>query len=78
MNVRITPSVRCSYDASENVLRILTQESIAEAAPNRDDGKNATGVVVYAMKVQLYSHNLPGNHVLTNSLAWSLVLKTGF
>ena len=57
MNVRIGPSMRCSYDASENVLRILTQEPIAEVAPNRDNGENATEIVVYAMKVRLFTQS---------------------
>lgn len=50
MNVRISPSVRCSYDTSDNVLRIITQEPIAEVSTDKDDSKAATEFVVYAMR----------------------------
>ncbi|KAF9454414.1 hypothetical protein P691DRAFT_797195 [Macrolepiota fuliginosa MF-IS2] len=51
MNIRISPSVRCSYDSTENILRIVIQEPVAESQMDAEkDEKSPLGIVVYAMK----------------------------
>lgn len=53
MNVRVSPSMRCSYDSTENALRIVTQEPIADdRAAGEKDGKPQLEIVIYAMKAR--------------------------
>lgn len=50
MNVRLHPSVRCAFDAEENVLRLILKEPIEQENVPQQDW--ATEVVVYALKVR--------------------------
>lgn len=62
MNIRVKPTVRCSYLAEENVLRIVLKEAVggnvgssaAAAAESADSQGDVTPqeVVVYALKVR--------------------------
>jgi hypothetical protein len=46
MNVALRPAVRCHYDASENILRVVLMEQVVV------EGKEAKDeVVIYALKV---------------------------
>ena len=56
MNIRVQPTVRCSYVAEENVLRIVLKEVVGEsssssATESSGDAKPQE-VVVYALKVR--------------------------
>lgn len=68
MNIRVQPTVRCSYVAEENVLRIVLKEIVggtgnvassvaatAESSDSRVGSGDSTNqeVVVYALKVPL-------------------------
>ena len=67
MNIRVQPTVRCSYVAEENVLRIVLKEAIggsgnvgssaAESSDSQAGSGDATNqeVVVYALKVRSLS-----------------------
>lgn len=44
MNVSVGPTVRCSFDAEDNVLRVVLKEAV-------EDGNGAQELVVYAIKV---------------------------
>jgi hypothetical protein len=48
MNIQMRPSIRCSYDAEESVLRVTLKELIQKENVSRDDWKSE--VVVYALK----------------------------
>ena len=65
MNIRVQPTVRCSYVAEENVLRIVLKEVVggtgdvgSSAAAESSDSQAGSGdakpqeVVVYALKVR--------------------------
>jgi hypothetical protein len=65
MNIRVQPTVRCSYVAEENVLRIVLKEVVggtgnvgSSAAAESSDSRVGSGdstnqeVVVYALKVR--------------------------
>ena len=62
MNIRVQPTVRCSYVAEENVLRIVLKEVIGGSAGNvaaeSSESQEGSGdakpqeVVVYALKVR--------------------------
>ncbi|KXN86205.1 hypothetical protein AN958_10393 [Leucoagaricus sp. SymC.cos] len=48
MNVRLGPSTRCTWDAAENVLRIVTQEPKSDVTTT--ETSKSSEIVVYAMK----------------------------
>ena len=64
MNIRVQPTVRCSYLAEENVLRIVMKEvvggsgNVGPSAAESSDSQAGSGdvahqeVVVYALKVR--------------------------
>jgi len=57
MNIKISPIVRCTYEAEENALRLVLKEPIAPhdpAAANSSD-PSALEIVVYALKVSIRS-----------------------
>jgi hypothetical protein len=78
MNVRLYPALRCTYDAAENVLRLVLKEPVEQE--NVPPEEWARDVVVYAVKVRRLLH-IPTKHsYLTLHLftAWEDVLETGF
>lgn len=73
MNVRVHPSIRCTLDAGENVLRLILKETV-DKAENREPE-----LVVYALKVS----NLPPIVMSIDSLsnpppARKVLLEAGF
>ena len=54
MNIRVQPTVRCSYVAEENVLRIVLKEVVGESSSSTESSGDAKPqeVVVYALKVR--------------------------
>ena len=44
MNIRVQPTVRCSFVAEENVLRIVLKESVGGAAGAATPGKGKVGL----------------------------------
>ena len=63
MNVRMHPTVRCTYDAEENVLRLILQEGVEQTNVLQQDSSKWE-IVVYALKVcyflPLSPPHLPG------------------
>ncbi|KAG5634810.1 hypothetical protein H0H81_000704 [Sphagnurus paluster] len=51
MNIRMHPTVRCIFDAGENVLRLILKEAIEQKDVPSQDWKHE--VVVYALKVNI-------------------------
>lgn len=51
MNVRVKPPMRCLYDTTEDVLRVVTQEPKTEHPTGEKDENSPLEIVVYAMKV---------------------------
>ena len=62
MNVRVQPTVRCSFVAEENALRIVLKEAVGGGAGKTSDSQVGIGdvvqnenanqeIVVYALKV---------------------------
>jgi hypothetical protein len=51
MNVRVNSSMRCTFDTTENVLRVITQEPKADVVSATSEDKKSVEVVVYALKV---------------------------
>jgi hypothetical protein len=51
MNVRMNSTVRCTYEAQENIVRLVHQELIEQAHVPQEDWRKE--IVVYAMKVCL-------------------------
>lgn len=49
MNVRMHPTVRCTYEAEENVVRLILQELVEQ--PNIAQEDRNKEIVVYALKV---------------------------
>jgi len=49
MNLRMHPTVRCTYEAEENVLRLILQELVEQTNVPQEDWKKE--IVVYALKV---------------------------
>jgi len=48
MNVRMHPTVRCTYEPEENVLRLILQELVEQPNVAQEDRKKE--IVVYALK----------------------------
>ena len=46
LNIRLHPSIRCAFDAGENVLRII----VAEPVEKKDERE----IVIYALKVHIF------------------------
>jgi hypothetical protein len=53
MNVRIHPSVRCTYEAEENIIRLILHECIEIPNVPQEDWKKE--IVVYALKVDSFT-----------------------
>ncbi|KAJ3501018.1 hypothetical protein NLJ89_g9530 [Agrocybe chaxingu] len=51
MNVRVQPTVRCTYVPEENVVRIILKESIESPSGESRDGEAKQELVIYALKV---------------------------
>jgi hypothetical protein len=51
MNIRMSPTVRCTYEAEENIVRLVHQELVKQANAPQEDWRKE--IVVYAMKVCL-------------------------
>ena len=55
MNIRVQPTVRCSYVAEENIIRIVLKEAVggtgSSAAESSEDSVPQE-VVIYALKVR--------------------------
>ena len=50
MNVGLHPTVRCHFDAAENILRVISMEPVTtDGSDSRED------VVIYALKVSQHS-----------------------
>ena len=49
MNVRMHPTVRCTYEPEENVLRLVLHELVEHPKVVQEDRKKE--IVVYALKV---------------------------
>lgn len=49
MNARVNPSLRCSFDPTENVLRVVTQEPKTGGSTTSTEQKSLE-IVIYAMK----------------------------
>ena len=60
MNIRVQPTVRCSYVAEENVLRIVLKEVVGESSSSSSTESSGDAkpqeVVVYALKVRDERH----------------------
>lgn len=49
MNVGVHPTIRCHFDAAENILRVIVMEKVTmDANDSKED------IVVYALKVSPY------------------------
>jgi len=48
MNIRMSPTVRCTYEAEENIVRLVHQELVKQANAPQEDWRKE--IVVYAMK----------------------------
>jgi hypothetical protein len=51
MNVRVRPTVRCTFDEEDNVLRIVLKEAVEHG----DVSHSAQELVIYALKVRYVS-----------------------
>lgn len=51
MNVRVNPTVRCTYDADEHVLRLILKEPVEDPTVQPKDW--AMEVLIYALKVYM-------------------------
>lgn len=49
MNVRMHPTMRCTYEAEEHVVRIILQELVEQPNVAQEDWKRE--IVVYALRV---------------------------
>jgi hypothetical protein len=50
MNVRVRPTVRCTFDEDDNVLRVVLMEAVE--CEDKEETR-AQQLVVYALKVRL-------------------------
>jgi hypothetical protein len=53
MNVRVRPTIKCTLDAEESVLRIIAMEAIEDSKSDKKTSKHEA--VIYALKVRLSS-----------------------
>ena len=80
MNIRVKPTVRCTFDAEEGVVRLVLKESVGsqEAGSEAQSGaKEPTQeVVIYALKARTVRLN-PRASPLRIFLAWKVMLEAG-
>ncbi|CAA7265213.1 unnamed protein product [Cyclocybe aegerita] len=50
MNVRVQPTVRCTYVPEENVVRIILKETVDSPSGETKDGETKQELVIYALK----------------------------
>lgn len=76
MNVRLHPALRCTFDAEENVLRLVLKEPVEQE--NVPPEEWARDIVVYALKVSWLLRISKKYRSLTRHLhaAWEDVLET--
>jgi hypothetical protein len=51
MNVRVQPTVRCTFVPEENVVRLILKENVETLSSGSSEGGTKLEVVIYAIKV---------------------------
>jgi len=51
MNVRVQPTVRCTFVPEENVVRLILKENVDTPSTGSSEGETKLEVVIYAIKV---------------------------
>lgn len=51
MNVRVQPTVRCTFVPEENVVRLILKENMETPSSGSTEGETRLEVVIYAIKV---------------------------
>lgn len=52
MNVRVQPTVRCTFVPEENVVRLILKENVETPSSGSTEGETKLEVVIYAIKVR--------------------------
>lgn len=61
MNVRVHPTVRCTFVPEENVVRLILKENVEPPSSGSTEGETKLEVVIYAIKVSVYCLVFPFN-----------------